>query len=48
VRASRKKNGRYAIGIDIAHGGRDALAAFRKSDSKRVGDVVRQANPEFK
>jgi tripartite-type tricarboxylate transporter receptor subunit TctC len=36
------------LGIDIIGGTRAQLDAFRKSESKRMGDIVRQANLEIK
>jgi tripartite-type tricarboxylate transporter receptor subunit TctC len=36
------------IGIDIIGGTRAQLDAFRKSGSKRMGDIVKQANLEIK
>ena len=36
------------LGIDIIGGTRTELDAFRKSESKRMGDIVKQANLEIK
>jgi tripartite-type tricarboxylate transporter receptor subunit TctC len=36
------------LGIDIVGGSRAELDAFRKSESKRMGDIVKQANLEVK
>ena len=36
------------LGIDILGGSRAELDAFRKSESKRMGDIVKQANLEVK
>ena len=36
------------LGIDIIGGSRAELDAFRKSESKRMGDIVKQANLEIK
>jgi tripartite-type tricarboxylate transporter receptor subunit TctC len=36
------------LGIEILGGSRDALDAFRKSESKRMGDIVKQANLQIK
>ena len=36
------------LGIDIVGGTRAELDAFRKSESKRMGDIVKQANLEVK
>jgi tripartite-type tricarboxylate transporter receptor subunit TctC len=36
------------LGIDIIGGNRAQLDAFRKSESKRMGDIVKQANLEIK
>ena len=35
------------LGIDIVPGSRAALDAFRKTESKRMGDIVREANLEI-
>ena len=36
------------LGIEILGGSRTAFDAFRKSESKRMGDIVKQANLEIK
>lgn len=36
------------LGIEIVGGPRGALDAFRKTESKRMGDIVKQANLEIK
>jgi tripartite-type tricarboxylate transporter receptor subunit TctC len=36
------------LGIGIIGGSRAELDAFRKSESKRMGDIVKQANLEIK
>lgn len=36
------------LGIDIIGGSRTELDAFRKSESKRMGDIAKQANLDLK
>ena len=36
------------LGIDIVGGNRAELDAFRKSESKRMGDIVKHANLDLK
>ena len=36
------------LGIDIVGGTRAELDAFRKSESKRLGDIVKPANLDLK
>jgi len=36
------------LGIDIAGGNRGELDAFRRSEDKRMGDIVKAANLDLK
>jgi tripartite-type tricarboxylate transporter receptor subunit TctC len=36
------------LGIDIVGGSRKELDAFRKSEAKRMGDIVKAANLDIK